>query len=90
VPLRRPLPSPLLIEGAPTRCTEGFPKTLAPNAESRSLPLNLTELVRSSVLEFVGVLDLDLEQLSSSESSVLRLSSFLEDLESLASLAGPV
>ena len=84
------MPSPLLIEGAPTRCTEGLPKTLGPNAESRSLPLNLTELVRSSVLEFVGVLDLDLEQLSSSESSVLRLSSFLEDLEPLPSLSGPV
>jgi len=77
------------MQGAPTRWTEGFPKTLGPNAESRSLPLNLTELVRSSALLFVGVLDL--EQLSLSEDScLLRLSDFLEDLDDLSSRSGPV
>ena len=52
--------------------------------------MNLTELVRSSALRFVGVLDLELLSLSEDSFLLRLLSDFLEDLDDLSSLSGPV
>lgn len=64
-------PEPSL--GAAARWTEGSPKTRGPKAESRSLPLNLTDSVMSSIL-FLEDLALERDDKSSwSLESLLRL-----------------